>query len=95
MPQARRLPSPQRERNGAFTLGGEGPFNKQLQEETAVKFMIWSQKEKAWWRPEGLGYTKRRSEAGRFTIEEAMRHHLNGVFGDFPKSADMLVCARE
>jgi len=57
----------------------------------AMKFLIWSQKEKAWWRPDGGGYTKQKAEAGRYDFSEIERHTLDGVEGDVPRRADMLV----
>lgn len=60
-----------------------------------MTFMIWSQRHEAWWKPEGAGYTKKKSEAGLFTIQEALRQNLDGVSGDIPRSADMLVCNRD
>jgi hypothetical protein len=37
-----------------------------------VKFLIWSIEHKKWWRPNGMGYTPTFSEAGRFSLENAV-----------------------
>lgn len=54
-------------------------------------FLIWSQKQRAWWRPEAMGYTKSKAEAGRYTVESLKQCHLDGVEGDRPRSADLLL----
>jgi hypothetical protein len=36
-------------------------------------FLIWSNEHGAWWGPNGCGYTKRREEAGRYVLFEALR----------------------
>ena len=54
-------------------------------------FFIWSSAHKAWWKPEGMGYTKKRVEAGVFTTEEAVACNLNSCAGNSPNGADMLV----
>ena len=58
----------------------------------AQKYLIWSNSHKEWWKADGLGYTKKLDEAGRYTIEEAHRQSLNGLKGkNTPKYADVLV----
>ena len=56
-----------------------------------MKFLIWSQGHKAWWRPDAMGYTKKRSEAGRYTVEGLSRCILDGADGDTPRHADVRV----
>ena len=56
-----------------------------------MKFLIWSNSHKAWWRPDGQGYTSRRAEAGRYTFEDLAHHRLNRTTGDKPGNADVLV----
>lgn len=36
-----------------------------------MKFLIWSTRERAWWLPNEAGYTPKRAEAGRYTLEDA------------------------
>ena len=54
-------------------------------------FLIWSQDHKAWWKADGMGYTKLRSEAGRYTYEQLQRQRLDGANSDVPRHADVLV----
>lgn len=35
------------------------------------KWAIWSVEHQAWWRPDGVGYSKKMEHAGRYTAEEA------------------------
>ena len=60
-----------------------------------MKFYIWSQEHEAWWKPGGMGYTRRRLLAGRFTIEEALNFRLDSCEGDIPQGADLLVPVNE
>lgn len=34
--------------------------------------LIWSGEHRAWWRPQGLGYTDDRDEAGRWFFDDAL-----------------------
>jgi len=54
-------------------------------------FFLWSSKEKAWWRSKALGYTNKRSEAGIYTVEEALACRLDSCAGNTPEGADLLV----
>ena len=36
------------------------------------KWLIWSNEHNAWWAPNGRGYVQNRTEAGRYTLAEAM-----------------------
>jgi hypothetical protein len=36
-----------------------------------MTFLIWSIEHGAWWKPGGKGYTRDRSQAGRFTLDRA------------------------
>lgn len=36
------------------------------------KYLIWSVEHGAWWKPNSMGYTHRRIEAGIYSEEEAM-----------------------
>lgn len=56
-----------------------------------MNFLIWSGKEKAWWKPDGMGYTKKRSEAGVFSVEQVASHRLDRPEGDTPGNADSLI----
>jgi hypothetical protein len=38
---------------------------------TEVKWLIWSNEHRGWWKPNRCGYCKRRDEAGRYGFEEA------------------------
>ena len=58
-----------------------------------MKYLIYSFSQKAWWRADGAGYTKKRTEAGLYTIEEAERQRFSGNdHGNSPKG-DVLVRA--
>jgi hypothetical protein len=35
-------------------------------------WLVWSNEHKAWWGPDGIGYTKIRKDAGRYTRNEAI-----------------------
>jgi len=60
------------------------------------KYLIWSNSHKEWWKADGMGYTKKREEAGRYTIEEAHCQALNGHKGqNTPKYADVLVLDKD
>ena len=54
-------------------------------------FHIWSNREKAWWKPGGQGYTKKKVEAGTFTVEQAGACNLDSCSGNTPAGADVLV----
>jgi hypothetical protein len=41
-----------------------------------IKFLLWSNKHSAWWRPDSRGYTENRDEAGRYTEAEALERVL-------------------
>lgn len=58
-------------------------------------FLIWSQKHKAWWRPNGMGYTKHRDEAGKYSYEDLQRQTLDGCDKDVPRRADVLVIYKD
>lgn len=60
---------------------------------TEARFLIWSGKEKAWWKPEAQGYTRSRAEAGRYALEEALACRLDRATGNTPGRADVLVLA--
>lgn len=36
-------------------------------------YLIWSNEHRAWWRPNGRGYTSDLAAAGRYSREDAMR----------------------
>jgi hypothetical protein len=36
-------------------------------------YLLWSGKHGKWWAPDGYGYTDDRDDAGRFTLDEALR----------------------
>lgn len=56
-----------------------------------MTFLIWSLRHKAWWKPQAKGYTNKRSEAGRYTVEDLSRCTLDGPDGDSPRGADVLI----
>ena len=60
-----------------------------------MKYLIWSMDHQAWWKPKGMGYSKKKVEAGRFTIEETSRYRLDGAWDDDPSGADVLVVEHE
>lgn len=70
----------------------EMPGERQLAEVT-VHYLIYSFNQKAWWRANGAGYTKKRSEAGVYSVEEAERQCFAGTdHGNTPKG-DVMVRA--
>lgn len=52
-------------------------------------YLIWSIEHDAWWKPASRGYTKKRSEAGQYTYEEAKKIVKNANIGlkDIPNEA--------
>lgn len=46
-------------------------FEQEATEATEKKFLIWSVEHGAWWRPDHLGYTRNRPDAGRYSLAEA------------------------
>jgi hypothetical protein len=44
-------------------------------------YLVWSHEHGAWWRPGGLGYTPRLSEAGRFSRADALMICANAIPG--------------
>lgn len=47
----------------------------------AEPVLIWSDKHEAWWRADGMGYTKVRAEAGIYTRQDAARRTGAGYQG--------------
>src|SRR6185503_16111320 len=43
------------------------------QEDPGIVYLLWSNKDQMWWRPDSMGYTDVREEAGRYSEEEAVR----------------------
>lgn len=54
-------------------------------------FLIWSFRHKAWWRAEGKGYTTKKAEAGRYTLEQAMAENLDPVSSGNRPDGDALI----
>ena len=54
-------------------------------------FLIWSFWHKAWWRPDGMGYTTVKAKAGRYTYEQAMEMSLDHASSDRGPSGDALI----
>jgi len=44
-------------------------------------YLVWSHEHSAWWRRGGAGYTKRVSEAGRYSRNDAMQVCLQASIG--------------
>jgi hypothetical protein len=38
-----------------------------------MKYLIWSEEHKAWWKAEKFGYTRSLREAGRYELEEGLK----------------------
>ncbi len=45
-----------------------------------LRFLLWSNKYQAWWKPGAWGYTENRAEAGRFTEEEAVAYVVQSSY---------------
>jgi len=40
-------------------------------EEKEMRFCVWSNEHRAWWRPKSCGYTVDREKAGEYTLKRA------------------------
>jgi excisionase family DNA binding protein len=58
-----------------------------------VRYLLWSNRYRMWWRPAACGYTSRRSEAGHFTEEEAVRYVLRSAWGGHVDQVTCMVAA--
>lgn len=53
-----------------------------------MKYLVWSIEHGAWWKPGGMGYTRDRDKAGRFTLPAAVEAvHSGDSTGDVPEEA--------
>ena len=44
-------------------------------EQEATEYHLWTNNEdKQWWKADAKGYTRKRSQAGRFSLAEALEH---------------------
>jgi hypothetical protein len=63
-----------------------------------MKFVIWSNEHKAWWRPNSQGYTLQMHQAGFYTLEQAVQicldANLGQKFGDLPNEMMFPVAPR-
>lgn len=66
----------------------EEKIEEAVEKATANEYLIWSFEHDAWWMPKHLGYTKDRTEAGRYSHAEAVgivmsaNIHFNAAAGD-------------
>jgi len=64
----------------------------------ADNYLIWSNQHRAWWGPNGCGYTTDHAGAGRYSREDAIFHsasapHAKGAPEEVPvREADLLKC---
>ena len=58
-------------------------------------YNLWSGRRQQWWKPNGLGYTDNRDEAGRFDEEQAIGYVLRSARGGDPKLVTCMVLAPE
>lgn len=54
-----------------------------------AKWLIWSNEHRAWWRAGGHGYTTKRSQAGVYSMEEAIDICLPSRFRGAEPSDDI------
>jgi hypothetical protein len=47
---------------------------------TDQRFLIWSNEHRAWWRPNEMGYTARKADAGSYSWAEAVAICQNANF---------------
>lgn len=60
----------------AFVLGPVDPATvvHLTPADDGVRYLLWSQRHAAWWKPSAAGYTDDVDEAGRFSETDAVRH---------------------
>lgn len=56
-------------------------------------YLLWSNKHKAWWRPNARGYTEDIAEAGLYTKERAIGHVIQSSYHGDPDKATCMVVA--
>lgn len=82
---------------GIKTPGGRYRFwesdVRKLLEDDGVRFLLWDNGHEAWHGPRGVGYTKNRDEAGRFTEGDAIRVVLKAAMAAEVAEAVCMVVA--
>lgn len=58
-----------------------------------IRYLLWDNERGMWWRPDGQGYTHDRSEAGRYTRDEAVRWALSGALHGDLEHANVIIAA--
>jgi hypothetical protein len=75
----------------------ECQIERHNRQSTSVKYLVWSVEHTAWWKPNHCGYTRDRSEAGTYTLEEAEKicRGANLIHNDFDNPNECIVPTQE
>ncbi len=62
-----------------------------------MQYLIWSNEHRAYWRPQSAGYTKRKSQAGRYSLDEAVEicDGANASLTDEQEPMETMLAVRE
>ena len=56
-----------------------------------LRYLLWANDRQMWWRADGWGYTPNRTEAGRFSEAEALRHVAQSALAGRVSEATVMV----